>query len=123
MLKFRVDRSQLTLGETVRGQGTWTAEKDVSPRSVTLRVGWRTAGRGTPQTGFFFEKRVEPGPVRAGQTVDIDFECRLPDQAPVSYEGKLIRVLWEVSIQVDLPWAFDENGAELIHVGPRRVPA
>jgi hypothetical protein len=41
-----------------------------------------------------------------GVAVTRPFRCKLPD-SPWSYAGKIVSIVWEVTVQLDIPWAKD----------------
>ncbi|MBI4676430.1 MAG: hypothetical protein HY748_02485 [Elusimicrobia bacterium] len=47
------------------------------------------------------------GTLRAGGKADVPFSFEVPQEGPVSYDGKLLCIVWEVRVHVDVPWATD----------------
>ena len=78
-------------GETVEFSALWALEK--KPASVEARLFWFTRGKGTEDVGLIATQAV-PSPELAGEQV---FRFTLPD-APYSFSGKLISLLWAVEL-------------------------
>lgn len=116
MIDIRLDHDAVTLGSTVSGRVLWTASKDVTPRKIEVALGWHTEGRGSTAKDSVITGRHECGPVSAGDEVDVPFEFRIPDDVPVSFDGRLIRMIWAIDVRVDLPWAFDEKASAVFTV-------
>jgi hypothetical protein len=116
MIDIQLDHDAVTLGNTVRGRVSFTPSKEVKPRKIQVFLGWRTEGRGSTAKDTLVTGTHESGPVSAGETVTVPFEFRIPDDVPVSFDGRLIRMIWEIGVQVDLPWAFDEKSAAVFTV-------
>lgn len=116
MIDIHLDHDAVTLGSTVRGRVSWTASKDVSPRKIQVFLRWHTEGRGSTAKDTLVTGTHECGPVSAGEEVSFPFEFSIPEDVPVSFDGRLIRMIWEIGVQVDLPWAFDEKSAAVFRV-------
>lgn len=120
MISIRFDTDEIVPGQSLSGNVSWVSEKHVTPRKVSLIFGWHTEGRGSTAKDDVITCEHECGPVSEGQTVDIPFEVVIPEDVPVSYDGELIRLIWSLKVQVDLPWAFDpKQDREFRVVGPR----
>ena len=107
MIRIKFENQEVVLGDTFRGWVSWTSEKDVTPRKVSLIVGWHTEGRGSTAQDDVVTCEHECGPVSEGQTIEMPFEVTIPHDVPVSFDGELIRLIWSLKVRVDLPWAFD----------------
>lgn len=108
MIQIVTDRTTLEVGEQISGQAIWTPDRPVSPREIRVFAGWRTEGRGDRSNGKAGELRYPPGPNGFPPPVQLEFAFTIPPTGPVSYDGKLIRILWEIVVQIDLPMASDE---------------
>jgi hypothetical protein len=73
-------------------------------RGVRMRLQYRTEGRGTTD-----RSRVDEVTLAADDfgRVNSAFELVVPDDAPVSYDGLLIRVIWEIEVIVDIKSRID----------------
>lgn len=117
MIQIQIDQEEAMVGERVTGRVLWQPEGEV-PRALTVRVGWRTEGRGSTATGTIWEQRV-PSP---SAPMQIPFDAAIPLDGPISYDGRLIRILWEASVQLDLPLRADPVERQRFVVWPRPVP-
>jgi hypothetical protein len=94
------------LGGRFRGQVVRTGELDDRAdtsrsrvRGVRARLQYRTEGRGTTNGASVDEVTLaadEFGRVNSA------FELVVPAQAPISYDGLLIRLIWEIEAVVDI---------------------
>ncbi len=73
-------------------------------RGVRLQLHYRTEGRGTP-----FTEISDEGEYKADEfgRINTTFELRVPRDGPISYDGSLIRVIWEIEVRVDIKRGFD----------------
>jgi hypothetical protein len=83
-------------GETVEGAARW--ELEAPPSRVEVRLFWYTLGKGTQDVGVVATVSWE-GP---GNAEKRDFSLKLPE-APFSFSGKLISVLWALEVVVEPP--------------------
>jgi len=60
----------------------------------TQAKAWASAGEGTAMEDYFVIDRRPIGALPDGN----DFEFRVPEQGPVSYDGTLFRVVWEIVV-------------------------
>ncbi|HEX6986889.1 MAG TPA: hypothetical protein VF170_16045 [Planctomycetaceae bacterium] len=111
MIEIRLDSPSVPVGGEVAGEVAWTAEKDCTPRKIAVSLGWRTEGRGDADSDVVASGEHDCGPAFAGDVVRLPFRGRVPENAVPSFAGSLIRLVWNVSVRVDLPWAFDEKAA------------
>jgi hypothetical protein len=78
-------------GEEVRGVASWSLDED--PKSVELRLFWRTEGKGTQDFGV-----VATVPFEApGRQDRRDFRIRAPE-SPYSFSGKLVSLIWSLEV-------------------------
>lgn len=63
---------------------------------VVVSLGWETEGRGDTDRGQVAAMTVPVGPLGAAAAT---FSLRVPDDAPVSYDGSLIRIVYTVRAQ------------------------
>lgn len=120
MIRIELESQNVVLGQTLRGEVSWTSDKNTTPRKVSLVFGWHTEGRGSTAQDDVLTCEYDCGPVSERQTVEIPFEVTIPDDVPVSFDGELIRLIWTLNVRVDLPWAFDHKAdREFRVVGPK----
>ena len=100
------------LGETIRGKLIWRPDGDSKYKGATVKLGWRTEGRGTQQkVDVAGLEGKESGQVDGRDGLDIDFEFTLPATGPASYNGSLLRIIWSISGRIDIPWAIDDKAS------------
>ncbi len=79
-------------------------DEPLNPRRVILRVKWYTEGRGDRDEGIHWEEVVHQGPLVGGE--EFPFEVQLPE-GPLSYSGRLIKIIWAVEVHFDIAWRKD----------------
>lgn len=75
-------------------------------RAVQLTLGYETEGRGDVSERTVAEERF---PVDGYGRVDTSFRLAVPSNGPISYDGRLIRVLWRIEARVDVKLAMDRT--------------
>lgn len=111
-IQVDLERQEYLPGETVRGEATITADKDIKCRKVTLRLEWfSTIPQGIGHGKVVASKMITSGGLRAGQLVSDLFEFTLPD-APWSYAGPAIDIFWAISVTIHFPFI----GSNIEHV-------
>ena len=114
MMRIHLSSEQFEVGSILKGQVTWTPEKESKPRGLRVAMAWRTEGRGNRKEATCGEtERTDMAP---GSEVTLPFEFHVPLEGPVSYDGKLMKIIWEIIVQVDLPFARDEIEKKEIRV-------
>ena len=121
MIDVRIDNDGVTPGDEITGEVHWTAEKDCTPKKITVSLGWRTEGRGDADRDVVASADQDGGPVFAGDVTKIPFRVRVPADACPGFAGTLVRLVWFVGVRVDLPWAIDEKAEVEVGVGPARL--
>jgi len=116
MIRIQMPSEQVEVGSSLKGQVTWTPEKESKPRGLRVTLGWRTEGRGNKKEGTCDE--TERTDIAPGSTVTLPFEFHVPIEGPVSYDGKLMKIIWEIMVRADLPFARDEIEKKEIRVVP-----
>lgn len=119
MIDIQISQTQIEIGEQVKAQVSWQVDGR-QPDGVTIEVGWRTEGRGTVNEGVVGKHAVEISDDDSFAAPWKGIETTIPLDAPVSYDGDLIRILWAVHVRLDIPWAKDEKAEEQFRVLPRR---
>lgn len=114
---IREERTQFRPGEEITGAVLWELEQ--APKLVELRLIWFTRGKGTGDSEIIGTQQfTEP---QAGDTRP--FTMRLPE-APYSFSGKLISLIWALELVAEPGTAFvrveiqmSPNGTEIILPG------
>ena len=105
MIDIHLAESQVRLGRTVSGSATWHTDK--APDRVAARVGWVTEGRGDRDDEYFDEASLDVGQSEFGRPDRFDFTLQIPPDGPLSYDGKILRIVWVVEVRLYLSWAKD----------------
>ncbi|MEW5739398.1 MAG: sporulation protein [Myxococcota bacterium] len=115
-----LERGAYALGDEVRGRVLFpdprhsTLEK---VRSVKLQLRARVHGSGDSETLVVHDEQLHVGPLTQEE---LPFEARLPERGPVSWQGRHVKVNWEVVAELDIPWAIDPKRVAPFEVRPRR---
>jgi len=88
---IQLNRDRLSPGEKLTGRIHWQLEK--APRTLNIRLFWRTSGKGTEDVGVVDESRVDAPEHQ--QSADFCFQLPV---APFSYEGRLVSITWGVEV-------------------------
>ena len=115
MIRIDLAANGVKNGERMKGSVTWRAEGSKTPRAIEVVCRWRTTGKAKHQEVL---DRVEVA-APAAETV-IPFDFAIPLYGPLSYTGKLLQIVWEVAVNVDLPMARDEHEVKSFDVLARR---
>lgn len=118
MFVIQINEPYVQVGETVHGTVEWRSS-GTTPRAIIIAAAWRTEGRGDISTGKAGELRVPYDPSSPLSGVPIPFAFDIPTEGPVSYDGKLLRIIWEIAAQADLPMMLDEKDALAFRVAVR----
>ena len=97
-------------GEHVKGSVTFEGAK--TPRKLEVACRWRIEGRG--------RSREEVVGNAEAQATSMSFDFEIPREGPLSYDGTLLRIIWEVVASADLPMARDERDVAAFTVVARR---
>ena len=110
---------EVPVGARVCGTFVWRGDAKAL-RALTVIVGWRTQGRGEIDWRVVrrARRKVEAG---AGSAIALRFELEIPAEGPISYEGNLFAVVWEVAVLADIAWGRDPFEAVAFRVVPRRA--
>jgi hypothetical protein len=107
------------VGQQVKGTLIWTPDSDTLPRSILVSLGWRTEGRGFVDRQRVASMSPTVNRVVAGRPTMIPFAVELPLEGPMSYVGSLMRIIWELTVDIEKPWAIDEHLTIGLIVVPR----
>lgn len=121
-MNVKFQGEDLETGETLHGVLTWIPEKDGNIKGIAVSFGWRTEGRGDTTSDRVATMALAGGPVHAGQAVRCPFALPVPVLAPPSYDGSILRIIWELAIAIDIPWAIDARTTvpvQVLSVGTR----
>lgn len=117
MIELQLQEGAVAPGEPLRGRLTGRTESGKAPRAFVVEVGWRTEGRGKVDRHEVASVRLEPRGTRG--EIDGQIEIPLPAGGPVSYDGDLVRIIWELRVRLDIPWGRDETVTRVFRVACR----
>ncbi|MFB6355894.1 MAG: hypothetical protein ABEJ65_05200 [bacterium] len=107
MIEVKLDREEIPAGTPVRGTLLLQPESELELDSVTLEAKWYTSGTGDPNENTVVRRSLSPGTIEQGSSFESSFEMEIPKLAPVSYQGDLINVNWEIRVECDTPLGSD----------------
>lgn len=112
-LSITLDVPAVELGGRIQGRVARAGEVDdlfeegdQNVRAVRLRLRYYTEGRGTKVSRVVDETEF---PTDEYGRVDTAFDLHVSPAAPISYDGSLIRVLWELEATVDIERRIDRR--------------
>jgi hypothetical protein len=110
MIRLEVTQENVRTGEQVTGHASWSSSNAKAPRDFRVTCRWRIEGKG---------RRKENVIDTAAGGNEIAFEFGIPLSGPLSYDGKLFRIIWEIVVTADIPFARDEVQVKSFLVRPR----
>ncbi len=90
-------------------------EKPEAIRGIRLELRYFTEGRGDRYSKHLSSMAIE---IDTSQNATKRFEIPVPENAPISYDGQLIRVLWEIKATIDIARGPDYNRVKPVIVVP-----
>jgi hypothetical protein len=116
MIQF--SQPEVATHSRVKGSVIWTSEGK-PPQALIIMLAWRTEGPEQTNSRVLQKLRHELAPATAGSVTTL-FDFEIPADGPISYDGTLIRIVWEVAVVADIAWALDEFERASFRVVPRR---
>ena len=110
MIRVALSEHRVRNGERVKG--SVTVEGTKTPRAIEVVCRWRIEGRG--------RSREEVVGRAESQAMTVPFDFEIPKEGPLTYDGKLLRIIWEVAANADLPMARDESDVAAFTVVARK---
>ncbi|MEB3229082.1 MAG: hypothetical protein VKJ27_11945 [Synechocystis sp.] len=92
MLTIELNQDSFFPGQMLRGECHWSAPPETRSCPAKLSLGWRTEGRGDVDHDWYTQTMT------LVPQMAVPFEWEIPAKAPLSYDGELIRILWEVVV-------------------------
>jgi len=114
-IRIELEKDSVLNGESVRGRAEWVSGGK-EPRKIEVVCRWRIAGKGNRHKELV-DTKVEEN-IASRNQISIPFDFQLP-LSPLSYEGELFSIIWEIVATADLPFAFDEEESKTFTVRPR----
>lgn len=117
MITVQTETPQVAVGQQVRATVSW--QHDSTPADLRVELQWFTEGRGDRDAGTVdrVEYTAEQGPIPP--IVEVQFA--VPASGPASYEGRMIRIRWQVKATLGLKWKRDPTGTAPLVVVPAVV--
>ena len=100
MIRLELSQESVHTGERVTGHASWSSSGGKAPHNFRVICRWRIEGKG---------RRKEEVIDRAGGGNQVAFNFEIPLSGPLSYDGKLFRIVWEIVASADIPFALDEE--------------
>lgn len=91
MIDFYLDSDSIEAGSELNGSCIWTPHTRKNEKPLNLEIGWRTEGKGISDEETLFKTEI-----RASERTY--FKSQIPIAGPVSYDGHLIRIIWEIRV-------------------------
>lgn len=123
VLEDRADEdadSRFEPASVVRGTARLQASDDIDCQRVLASLEWHTEGRGDRDAAIVDSVQLLQGPLRADTPISQSFSFTLPSE-PWSYAGYYINIVWEITVTVDVPFAWDINRTKQIVVAPQNT--
>ncbi len=115
MIRVDLTTNAFALGDRVKGKAVWNAGGTKHPRKIEVMCRWRIEGK--KKEDSVIDVRTEERTESRSEIV-IPFDFEIPFDEPVTYDGKLFRIIWEIVARADMPFASDEIDAKVITVKP-----
>jgi hypothetical protein len=106
VIRVELSQEKVRNGDSLTGRVVWTASGKKQPRKIEAICRWRIEGKGRRKETIV-DQELDLG-VESRSEVSVPFDFTIPLYGPLSYDGKLLRVVWEVVGRADLPFAIDE---------------
>ena len=97
----------VAIGGSLRGRMTVRAVKAVEAKGFEVVLRWVTDGPGNKDAAVISRQAYPPERMEEGRELSLPFEFRIPDEGPITYAGKYVKVNWELMGTADVPWAID----------------
>ena len=110
MIRLELSQESVHNGEQITGHAAWSSSGGKEPRHLQVICRWRIEGK---------TRRKEEVIDKASGGHEVAFNFQIPLEGPVSYDGKLFRIVWEIVATADIPFALDEEEVKSFLVHPR----
>jgi hypothetical protein len=111
MIRLELSQESVHNGDQVTGHASWSSGGGKEPRNVQVICRWRIEGKA---------RRKEQVIDKASAGKEVTFNFKIPRDGPLSYDGKLFRIIWEIVARADIPFARDEEEVKSFLVRPRQ---
>jgi len=117
MIKVELSKTELRAGEKLTGRAVWNAEGTKTPRKILVELRKVISGKGMKLEEVI--DSAEENDLVSKSQVTVPFEFEIPDLGPLTYEGKLFNISWNITARVDLLFAVDEVESARLTVLPQ----
>lgn len=116
MIRVSLASTEVQTGEAITGEAVWNSEGEKKPRRLEVVCRWRIEGKvkNEEEVG-----RAEELGIGSRSQAAVRFEFQIPFYGPLTYQGKLFRVVWEIIARADIAFARDEVDTKVFTVKPR----
>jgi len=94
MISIHLKKNVIIAGQFLQGTCRWLPEANEAHKKAYLKIGWRTEGRGNVDQENLYKKDILPQDL-------LPFQYQIPPKVPYSYDGELLRIIWEVTVEVE----------------------
>ena len=94
MISIYLQENTVSPGQLLQGTCQWLPEANEVNKKAYLTIGWRTEGRGNVDREILYKKNILPQDL-------LPFQYQIPSKVPYSYDGELLRIIWEVTVEVE----------------------
>ena len=111
MIEVRLDRETVAVGDTLAGTLLWRSPNDKLPNDklpteARVTIGWYTEGRGTRNRLTAREIFLDLDRSTSARGFSRPFSLEVPQEGPITYNGALIRIIWELQVHIEMPGLF-----------------
>ena len=105
MINASLEQTEIIAGETLSGTLIWQASdsSNTPQNNVSVSIRWYTEGRGTTNHETVQELLLDPDRLISSQRSPLSFSFQIPHDGPITYNGSLICVIWELEVSIQMP--------------------
>lgn len=104
-------------GEAMHGRVEVVPQAEVQCRHLFVRLRWHTEGKGDRDQAKVGEVDLFQGLLQAQRPYAFEFSLPLPKE-PWSYAGHYVNIVWEVEVELDVPWAVNPRHRQPFILAP-----
>ena len=101
MIRIDLQEQSMSAGDELTGVVIYRTDKPTEIKEAEITLGWYTEGRGSTDRQTVQSHRLDTQQLLSG--IPIPFRFRLPDDGPITYNGALMRIIWELQAVVKKP--------------------
>ena len=121
MIEIQLDQTSISVGDELSGSFIWQPTNNKNPRNAKISIRWYTEGRGSRDSQTVNQIKMDSITISSSQGEPIPFGMEVPYQSPITYNGSLLRVIWELEVRVGVSGMMPRNDKQKIQfqVNPR----